>query len=421
MSSTAMSSEDITALFAGARDKIPPFIGQPTDQSIHDVKEVLLPILLEIPYDRSDGKHNLVGLLVDSADYIADYGAGEALPRPKRLGAYPPNVSGTVSAGERAEIVAKHRASQDDYAVYDATERELRRFLLDTFDETYYLELKNSKTYFTRVTPAAIISHLQKGCLGRHAIDVLALTDQLRGCHVDAPGIPEYINMLEEGQRQSQRIDATNPITDATLLTIATGAMLKTKQFPRANEDYERLKRAEKTWDGWKIIYKRAQEDARVTQVAAGDNFAGAVVPPPAPAQQQSGGAQPSDSGATWEDVDAALTNLANAARAQAGGADELVKSNAVLTATNAELVKQNGVLTSAIEKLRREVNSVKQQKSQSGGSQGGDKPKAKARRPGRACKLCEWKSTQPIHFDAQCWELTCNADKRPAGWTSCM
>ena len=47
-------------------------------------------------------------------------------------------------------------------------------------------------------------------------------------------GIPTYINMLEDAQKQSNR--AGNPITDPTLLLFASNEMLRTDQFPQANE-----------------------------------------------------------------------------------------------------------------------------------------------------------------------------------------
>ena len=86
--------------------------------------------------------------------------------------------------------------------------------------------------------------------------------------------------MLEDGQRQSIRIDESNPITDGTLLKIATGAMLKTKQFPRANEDYEALTKTNKTWAKWKEIYKKAQGNERVQAAVSGDGagFGGAAM-----------------------------------------------------------------------------------------------------------------------------------------------
>ena len=57
--------------------------------------------------------------------------------------------------------------------------------------------------------------------------------------HEDMEGIPTYINMLEDAQKQSNR--AGNPITDPTLLLFASNAMLRTDQFPWANEIWEDL------------------------------------------------------------------------------------------------------------------------------------------------------------------------------------
>ena len=43
-------------------------------------------------------------------------------------------------------------------------------------------------------------------------------------------GIPEYINALEDAQKQSKR--AGNPITVDTLLLVLSNAMLSSERFP---------------------------------------------------------------------------------------------------------------------------------------------------------------------------------------------
>ena len=43
-------------------------------------------------------------------------------------------------------------------------------------------------------------------------------------------GIPDYINALEDSQKQSER--AGNPITADTLLLIASNNMLSSERFP---------------------------------------------------------------------------------------------------------------------------------------------------------------------------------------------
>ena len=55
--------------------------------------------------------------------------------------------------------------------------------------------------------------------------------------HLEVEGIPEYINMLKDAQRQAGRVGST--IMDDTLLLFASTAMLTIKRFPRANDDWE--------------------------------------------------------------------------------------------------------------------------------------------------------------------------------------
>ena len=55
--------------------------------------------------------------------------------------------------------------------------------------------------------------------------------------HLEVEGIPEYINMLEDAQRQAGR--AGRAISDKNLLLFASTAMLASERFPRANDAWE--------------------------------------------------------------------------------------------------------------------------------------------------------------------------------------
>ena len=46
-----MMPNTITLLFREARDAFPPLEGKPTDDDLLSIRETLLPILMEIPYD----------------------------------------------------------------------------------------------------------------------------------------------------------------------------------------------------------------------------------------------------------------------------------------------------------------------------------------------------------------------------------
>ena len=84
-------------------------------------------------------------------------------------------------------------------------------------------------------------------CVGLHAPDVLNLQNEMQTYYEDIEGIPNYINKLEDAQKQSNR--AGNPITDPTLLLFTANAMLRTDRFPWANEIWEELPISDRNWD----------------------------------------------------------------------------------------------------------------------------------------------------------------------------
>ena len=85
--------------------------------------------------------------------------------------------------------------------------------------------------------------------------------------HLKVKGIPEYINMLKDAQRQAGRAGQT--ISDKTLLLFATTAMLTTEQFPRANNNWEERAKQYKICLQWKLAYKKAHTQARIKAQAS--------------------------------------------------------------------------------------------------------------------------------------------------------
>ena len=81
-------------------------------------------------------------------------------------------------------------------------------------------------------------------------------------------GIPEYINMLEDTQRQAGRAGQT--IANETLLLFVTTEMLTTEIFPRANKHWEDRAERDKTRPQWKQVYKKAHPKARIKAQANG-------------------------------------------------------------------------------------------------------------------------------------------------------
>ena len=94
--------------------------------------------------------------------------------------------------------------------------------------------------------------------------------------HLEVEGIPDYINMLEDAQKQVGQTVQT--IADKTLLLFERTAMLKTEQYPQTNDNWEDWAEDQKNWAEWKISYKRVNAKARVkAQASKGSDKFGAV------------------------------------------------------------------------------------------------------------------------------------------------
>ena len=101
--------------------------------------------------------------------------------------------------------------------------------MLAVVADTWVRELRDPDTIYTEVDPRDLSSHLQAGCTGRHALDLLMLHNKMQRYHLEVEGIPEYINMLEDAQRQAVRAGRT--ISEEILLLFSSTAMLTSERF----------------------------------------------------------------------------------------------------------------------------------------------------------------------------------------------
>ena len=145
--------------------------------------------------------HNLIGIVRAKPDYLKCY--GKEFPKPTRVGAYNLDIDNDATAVVRARLKAAHKARRADRATYDTARRETTQFVLAVVADTWVRELRDPKTIYTEVYPRDLLAHLQAGCTGQHALEILALHNEMQRYHLEVKGIPEYINMLEDAQRQA--------------------------------------------------------------------------------------------------------------------------------------------------------------------------------------------------------------------------
>ena len=80
--------------------------------------------------------------------------------------------------------------------------------------------------------------------------------------------IPNYINALEDVQKQSKR--PGNPIMADNLLLIANNAILLTECPPLAKETWEDLSKDKKDWYACKKMHKKSVQKAKLKKQAVG-------------------------------------------------------------------------------------------------------------------------------------------------------
>ena len=336
-----MTPEEITTLFATAATTFQPIVGQPTDDDLTALRELLYPLLLDIPYDEDGAhpRHDLIGLIEPTASYTTTWGA--AFPLPPRPPAYPA-IADDASAVVRARREAQHAIKVRDYASYDAAERATAKFIRDNVDEIWYRDLRHARSFYTSVTAKQLIEHLDANCGGLHPSELVTLPTDMMGYYAAAEGIPEYINMLEEAQRKLAR--ANLPMSDAQLLAIASTAVLASGHFPRPTDEWEALPPNGKTWTAWKIHYRAAHVARKRQMLAAGKSTTSSFGV--ANAVTAVDDATISDD--TLTRLDGYLDNLAAAATTERTTLAQLIENNATLTASVTSLTASVASLTSA-------------------------------------------------------------------------
>ena len=138
----------------------------------------------------------MIGLIRPEVAYVARY--GKALPKPTRVWAYNKNIENDATAVVCARSQAAHKSKRADRATYTTARQETTQFVLAVVADNWVRELQDSKYIYTKVSTKDLFANIQTGCTGRHALDLLALHNEIQRYQIEVKGIPGYINMLKD-------------------------------------------------------------------------------------------------------------------------------------------------------------------------------------------------------------------------------
>ena len=72
-----------------------------------------------------------------------------------------------------------------------------RKFIMEVVDETWYKELEDQDTFYTKVTALKLLDHLTEFCARLHTVDAVDIPQLMKSLYKDLKGVPQFINTME--------------------------------------------------------------------------------------------------------------------------------------------------------------------------------------------------------------------------------
>jgi hypothetical protein len=323
-----MTPKAITSALTAAQALFLPINGQPSKDDLIRLSDAILPILLQVTYNRVNGIHNLWSLVASADCYLHHYGAPFVRPA-IRPACYDLAITAEAFCVDRVCSKTAWAALLQDYKAYEAAECGIKVFIKAVLNDTWICNLCNPETFYSNVTALDIFNNLCKRSGGLHALDMVLLTIQMSKYYEGTPDIPEYIFLLKDAQRKAAR--APLPITNQTLTILASTALLAADTFPRTTELWEELDPANKTWAAWKTSYLAAHKRrANRFRATGGADYLG---------RANSAHSTTLNPG-LLNSIDNTLDNLASAASNKKAILEQLIASSSSLATSNSNLTR---------------------------------------------------------------------------------
>ena len=117
---------------------------------------------------------------------------------------YDDKIDRDAARTEVHQAKGKHKARQNDRAIYKTADTACKNFIMEVVDKTWYKELEDPDTFCTKFTALKLLDHLTKFCSGIHIVDAVNIPQLINTLFTDADGIPQFIDAMEAAQRRSK-------------------------------------------------------------------------------------------------------------------------------------------------------------------------------------------------------------------------
>ena len=196
---SAIKPAELTLAILKATEGFTVIMDRPMDNNLIEIRQLLVPVLMQTTYDELRLRHNLVGVR-----YEKNYKKGAYAITPV-ISLYDDNIDKDATRLEINQAEGKHEARQNNRQLYETADNACRSFIMTVVDETWYKELEDPNNFYTKVTAINLLEHLTEFCAGLLTVDAVDIPDLMKELYKDLDGVPQFINALGAAQRKSKQ------------------------------------------------------------------------------------------------------------------------------------------------------------------------------------------------------------------------
>ena len=224
--------------------------------------------------------YGYIRLMVDAQEYMRITGSATDFTVPTKPAR--PNHAGRLSAVEITRADSDYFFNLNEFNYYMAVIKAMNTQIIDSVDEAYILDLKDSTLGWHKVQPKTITDHLLKHYGKVTSVEIVKIQETMRTPWHPNQGPPEIVFHRIQAARDATQYCTKGKITedDATVtlqaIAIGTGlpgmkeAVRKFNNRPDVEQTYTNIKTA--ITDAYDEL--PAQDKAPVTSASAGYNSA---------------------------------------------------------------------------------------------------------------------------------------------------
>ena len=189
-------------LFKEVQSAFSPIVGA---QNVKDIKRFTKAFINALQsIDVPGGAIDLSDLLLSDAEHEDKHGVGSTFKRMSiPLPAYDNSIASDATKAVRAKAKRLWTSKIRLQTLIKTVERAGRAFLIAVVKDTWLLPLKEETTFYNKVPLRDFFMRLNGGSGGLEATDIVSLLSATLGWWAKDPRVPEYVNRLEEAQRNS--------------------------------------------------------------------------------------------------------------------------------------------------------------------------------------------------------------------------